>query len=78
MKRKINHLIILPVFVFFIFGDCSNNNNSIPSPIPVPVPTSHDVEMWLTKPDQPGLLLKQAAVISFVSHARRLPNIDAA
>ena len=76
MKRKINHIIFLPLFVFFIFGDCSKSNNSNPSPTPVPVPASNDVEMWLTKPDQSVLLQKQAAVLSFVSTANSFPNID--
>ena len=76
MKRKINHIIFLPLFVFFIFGDCSKSNNSNPSLTPVPVTASNDVEMWLTKPDQSVLLQKQAAVLSFVSTANSFPNID--
>ncbi len=76
MKRKLNQLIILPFFAFFIFADCSKSNNSNPSPTPVPVPPTNDVEMWLTKSDQSVLLQKQAAVLSFVSTANSFPNID--
>ncbi len=73
MKRK-NHLLLLPLFILFIFGDCSKSGSSnSPSPVPVPV---NEVDVWLTKPDQSVLLQKQSAVLSFGTTPNSYPNID--
>jgi glucosylceramidase len=74
MKGK-NHLFILPIFIFFVFGDCSKNGGSSPAPVPGPA-AINDVEMWLTKPDQAVLLQKQSSILSFGTTSNSYPNID--
>ena len=76
MKRKKNHILLLPLFVFFIFGDCSKSGSNNTTPAPTPTPASNDVEMWLTKPDQSALLQKQTSILSFVTATNSFPNID--
>jgi glucosylceramidase len=76
MNPKKNHILLLPFFALFIFGDCSKNNNNNSTPVPNPVPATNDVDMWLTKPDQSALLQKQSTILSFVSTTNSFPNID--
>jgi len=75
MKKR-THLLIFPLCILFIFGDCSKKSGSDPAPAPVPVPGTNDMEMWLTKPDQSVLLQKQTQVLSFGSTTNSYPNID--
>ena len=71
MRRK-NHLFLLPLFILFVFGDCSKSaSNNSTSPVP-----TNDMELWLTKPDQSALLEKQTAVLSFGSITNSYPNMD--
>jgi len=72
MIRKRKSILLFPVFMLFIFGDCSKNSGSDPAT----VPASNDVEMWLTKPDQSVLLQKQQQVFSFGTITNSYQNID--
>lgn len=68
---------LLPVFMLFVFGDCSKSNsggNNNPPPTPTP---ANDMDMWLTKADQTVLLQKQAGTLSFSGTATSgFPVID--
>ncbi len=74
MIRPGKYIFVLPVFMLFIFGDCSKKPGN--GSTPVPVPATNDVEMWLTKPDQTVLLQKQSQVLSFGNTTNSYPNID--
>lgn len=68
--NRINHLLLLPICILFVFGECSKKSSS-PDPVPV-----NDVDMWLTKPDQSVLLQKQSSVLSFGTTTNSYPNLD--
>lgn len=75
MINRTKYLLAFPIFMLFVFGNCSKDSGSDPAPVPVPVPATNDVDMWLTKPDQTVLLQKQSQVVSFVSTTNSYPVI---
>ena len=76
MQQQQNRMWLIPVFMLFVFGDCSKGGGSN-NPSPVPVTPTNDMDMWLTKSDQSVLLQKQAVTLSFAAQPTAgFPVID--
>ncbi|WP_290794206.1 glycoside hydrolase family 30 protein [Flavihumibacter sp. UBA7668] len=69
---------LLASTLLLVSGACSQESPgpSVVPPPPPPPPRTNEVEMWLTKADQSGLLQKQNTVIYFADTTNSYPVID--
>lgn len=69
---------LLASTLLLVSGACSQESSgpSVDPPSPPPPPRTNEVEMWLTKADQSGLLQKQNTVIYFADTTNSYPVID--
>jgi glucosylceramidase len=73
---KTGHQVIATALLFFIAGCSEDGPGASVTPPPPPPARANEMELWLTKADQSGLLQKQNTVIYFADTTNSYPVID--